>query len=72
MRADEAKEELLDYLDSAKLCRLKTFRIIHGEGTGTLRKLVQDILAKDRSVDSFRYGMPSEGGTGATIVMMKD
>ena len=66
------QEELLDYLDSAKLCRLKTFRIIHGEGTGTLRKLVQDILAKDRSVDSFRYGMPSEGGTGATVVMMKD
>ena len=72
LRADEAKEELLDYLDSAKLCRLKTFRIIHGEGTGTLRKLVQDILAKDRSVDSFRYGMPREGGTGATVVMMKD
>lgn len=72
MRADEAKEELLDYLDSAKLCRLKAFRIIHGEGTGTLRKLVQDILAKDRSIDSFRYGMPSEGGTGATVVTMKD
>lgn len=72
MRSDEARETLLDYLDSAKLCRLKTFRIIHGEGTGALRKMVQEVLAKDRSIDSFRYGMPNEGGTGATVVTMKD
>ena len=72
MRSDEAREELLDYLDSAKLCRLKTFRVIHGEGTGVLRKMVQEVLAKDRSIDSFRYGMPNEGGTGATVVTLKD
>ena len=72
MRRDEAREELLDYLDSAKLCGLKTFRIIHGDGTGALRTLVQEMLAKDSSIDSFRYGMPGEGGTGATVVTMKD
>ncbi|MBR2676649.1 MAG: Smr/MutS family protein [Solobacterium sp.] len=69
---DEAREELLDYMDSAKLARLKTFRIIHGDGSGALRKMVQELLAKDSSVDSYRYGMPNEGGTGATVVTMKD
>jgi dsDNA-specific endonuclease/ATPase MutS2 len=34
--------------------------------------MVQELLAKDRSVDSYRYGMPNEGGTGATVVTMKD
>ena len=69
---DEAREELLDYMDSAKLASLKSFRIIHGDGSGALRKMVQEMLAKDSSVDSYRYGMPNEGGTGATVVTMKD
>ncbi|MBO7703773.1 MAG: endonuclease MutS2 [Solobacterium sp.] len=71
MRVEEARETMLDYLDSAKLCRLNTFRIIHGDGTGALRKMVHEYLSKDRSVDSFRLGMPNEGGTGATVVTMK-
>lgn len=71
MRVEEAREAMLDYMDSAKLCRLNTFRIIHGDGTGALRKMVHEYLSKDRSVDSFRLGMPNEGGTGATVVTMK-
>ena len=72
LHVDEAREEFLDYMDAAKLARLKSFRIIHGDGSGALRKMVQEMLAKDRSVDSYRYGMPNEGGTGATVVTMKD
>lgn len=71
MRVDEAREEFLDYMDSAKLCRLPQFRIIHGDGTGALRKMVHDYLAKDKSVAEYRLGMPNEGGTGATVVTMK-
>jgi DNA mismatch repair protein MutS2 len=70
MRADEAKEELLDYMDAAKLARLAQVRIIHGDGTGALRRMVHEVLAKDRSVKEFHLGMPSEGGTGATIVIL--
>ncbi len=72
MRRDEAREELLDYIDSAKLCGLKMFRVIHGDGTGALRSMVQEVLAKDSEVDSYRFGMPNEGGTGATVVVMKN
>ncbi len=70
MHADEAKEELLDYLDAAKLSRLAQVRIIHGDGTGALRKMVHEVLKHDRSVKEFHLGMPSEGGTGATIVIL--
>ncbi|MBR2793146.1 MAG: Smr/MutS family protein, partial [Solobacterium sp.] len=70
MRADEAREELLDYLDQAKLAGLAQVRIIHGDGTGALRKMAHEVLSKDRSVKEFHLGMPSEGGTGATVVVL--
>ena len=71
MRVDEAMEELAGYLDSVKLHGLKTCRIIHGDGSGALRSAVHNRLKNDRSVKEFRLGMPSEGGTGATVVTMK-
>ncbi len=71
MRVDEASEKLAAYLDQAKMNRLFTFRIIHGDGTGALRKMVHSMLDKDRDIDSYRLGMPNEGGTGATVVTLK-
>lgn len=71
-RADEALESMSAYMDQAKLHHLKSFRIIHGDGTGKLRKVVHAQLDKDSNVDSYRIGMPQEGGTGATVVIMKD
>ena len=71
MRVDEAMDALGDYLDSAKMNRLMTFRVIHGDGTGALRKAVHKKLERDKDVDSFRIGMPNEGGTGATVVTLK-
>lgn len=71
LHVDEALNKMGDYMDQAKLHSLKTFRIIHGDGTGRLRKAVHDRLAKDKDVEEFRLGMPNEGGTGATVVVMK-
>ncbi len=72
MHVDEAVETLENYLSEAKVAHLKTFRVIHGDGTGALRKAVHQILARDSSVQEFRLGMPSEGGTGATVVTLKE
>ena len=71
MRVDEAMEAMADYFDQAKLHGLKNFRIIHGDGTGRLRKAVHEKLRNDPSVKEFRLGMPQEGGTGATVVELK-
>ena len=71
LRVDEAMEKMDDYMDSCALHGLKTFRIIHGDGTGRLRKAVHDRLASNGNVKEYRLGMPQEGGTGATIVVMK-
>ena len=67
----KAMEAMADYFDQAKLHGLKNFRIIHGDGTGRLRKAVHEKLRNDPSVKEFRLGMPQEGGTGATVVELK-
>ena len=59
------------YLDDAYLAKLHEVRIIHGKGTGALRKAVQDRLREIKYVDSFRDGVYGEGGAGATIVTFK-
>ena len=71
LHVDEAMEKFDKYMDQARLHGLTSFRIIHGDGSGALRKAVQDKLRKNKLVESFRIGMPQEGGTGATVVEMK-
>ena len=71
LHVDEALDELDAYLDEVKVHGLKSCRVIHGDGSGALRKAVHKRLASDRSVKEFRLGAPSEGGTGATVVTMK-
>ncbi|MEG0176719.1 endonuclease MutS2 [Anaerorhabdus sp.] len=71
MRIEEAMPVLQKYLDDAKFNHMATVRIIHGDGTGALRKAVQDYLKSDRDVISFRLGAPSEGSTGATVVTLR-
>lgn len=68
MRVDEALDILYKYLDNAKMNGLKTCRIIHGDGTGALRKAVHQVLAKDKDIKEFRLGNYNEGSTGATVV----
>jgi DNA mismatch repair protein MutS2 len=70
-RADEARDMVEKYLDDAFMAGLPTVRLVHGKGTGTLRKTVRDVLSSHPLVDSFRDGEPSEGGTGATVAALK-
>jgi DNA mismatch repair protein MutS2 len=50
---------------------LPTVRLVHGKGTGTLRKVIRELLAAHPLVESFRDGDPSEGGAGATVAALK-
>ncbi|MCL1802749.1 MAG: endonuclease MutS2 [Eubacteriaceae bacterium] len=68
--ANEAEIELDKFLDDASLAGIKTVTIIHGKGTGILRKAVDGILKEHPAVDEFRIGGLSEGGEGATIATL--
>lgn len=71
MHVDEAMDKLETYIDTVKMHGMKTFRVVHGDGTGRLRKAVHTRLSNDPSIKTFRLGMPNEGGTGATVVDLK-
>jgi DNA mismatch repair protein MutS2 len=66
--ADEARGVVEKYLDDAFLAGLPTARLVHGHGTGALRKAVHALLSDHPLVASFRIGEPHEGGSGATVV----
>ncbi len=70
LRRDEAKAELVKYLDNVRLKNIKTCRIIHGFGSGILRKMVHDYLDTQKDL-SYRLGDINEGGGGATVVNFK-
>ena len=65
---DEAIAELDKYLDDAYIAHLKSVRIVHGKGTGALRKGIHDYLRRQKHVSSFRLGEFGEGDAGVTIV----
>lgn len=67
-RYEEAKSLLEKYIDDCLLAGLSEVTIIHGYGTGTIRKLVRDFLSKNPHIESYRYGDGSEGGFGATVI----
>ena len=67
----EAEETLDKYLDDAVLAGLSQVRVIHGKGTGALRKGVQPYLTAHRSIKDIRRGEAGEGGDGVTVVTLK-
>ena len=69
-RAEEVAYLLDRYLDDAFLAGLSQVRIVHGKGTGVLRKVVRDYLADHPHVQSFRQGELNEGGSGVTVVRL--
>ncbi|MEG0736751.1 MAG: Smr/MutS family protein, partial [Longicatena sp.] len=71
MRVGEALPVIDKYLDDAILCKAYTVRLIHGVGTGALRKGVHDYLKRNPRVESFVMGGQGEGGLGATVVTLK-
>ena len=71
MAVDEALPVLDNFLDAAYMGNLPNARIIHGKGTGVLRKAVQDELRRCKYVKSFRLGVYGEGEDGVTIAEFK-
>ena len=67
----EAESVVENYLDSALRAHLESVTIIHGKGTGALRKAVHALLRKNRCVKSFRLGHYGEGEAGVTVVELK-
>ena len=67
----EAESIVENYIDSAVMAKLGTVTIIHGKGTGALRKAVHEMLKRNRAVKSFRLGRYGEGEAGVTVVELK-
>ncbi len=67
-RVEEAVENLTAYLDDALLAGLDSVTIVHGVGTGAIRRAVRDALRDHPRVQGFRSGRRDEGGDGATVV----
>ncbi|MDE6188687.1 MAG: Smr/MutS family protein, partial [Clostridia bacterium] len=70
-RVDEALFNLESYLSEAVLRNCNEVRIVHGKGSGILRKAVQDYLKDSSLVESFRLGKYGEGESGVTIATLK-
>ena len=71
LNTEEAIRVIEDYMDKVILQGYDTFTIIHGLGSGILRKNIAEYLKNNRYVKSFRSGGQNEGGMGATVVEMK-
>jgi len=68
---DEARDLVEKYLDDAFMAGMTNVRLVHGKGTGALRKAVRGLLSDHPLVESFRDGEPAEGGAGATVAALK-
>jgi DNA mismatch repair protein MutS2 len=68
---DEARDILEKYLDDAFLAGLPSIRIVHGKGTGALRRAVHELLAVHPLVEAHRPGASHEGGDGATVAQLR-
>ena len=71
MSLDEALIEVDRFIDQGLLANLQMLTVIHGKGTGVLRKGITDYLRQHRMVKSFRAGGLGEGDTGVTIITLK-
>ena len=71
MAVDEAEIVCGKFIDDAQLSGLKKILIIHGKGTGALRRGVHDFLRTNNSVADFQFADQDEGGTGATLVTIR-
>ncbi|HTC31909.1 MAG TPA: Smr/MutS family protein [Bryobacteraceae bacterium] len=70
-RAEEAREEVDKFLDSASMASVDRVRIVHGHGMGILKRVIGELLATNPHVEKYYPATPAEGGTGATVVELK-
>jgi len=68
LTVDEALLKLNQYLNDAFMAGLYRVRVVHGKGTGTLRRVITEQLTSHPLVRSYRLGEYGEGGAGVTIV----
>ncbi|MGB9681807.1 MAG: endonuclease MutS2 [bacterium] len=71
LSVEEALTRLEKYIDDAVLAGISPIYIVHGKGTGVLRKLVANFLKDHPMVESFRLGEYNEGGWGVTVAYLK-
>ena len=71
LTVDEAVPIIDKYIDDCFMAKLSPIRIVHGKGTGALRKGIQRYLKTNKFVDSFRPGTFGEGEMGVTVVSLK-
>jgi len=71
MTIEEAREALDKFLDSAIISGMKQIYVVHGKGTGALRKALSQFLKEHPTVESYRLGDWNEGGAGVTVVTLK-
>jgi DNA mismatch repair protein MutS2 len=69
--AEEGRLDVERYIDRASMAGVPEVRIIHGKGTGALKRSIEELLASHPLVESFRTGEPHEGGWGATIARLR-
>jgi DNA mismatch repair protein MutS2 len=69
-RAEDVEPALDRYLNDAYMAGMPFVRIVHGKGTGVLRQVVKEIVAKHALVKSSRSGEAGEGGDGVTVVVL--
>ena len=69
--AEEAREQVDKFLDSAVLTTMARVRVVHGHGMGVLRKTLHEFFGSHPLVERFYPAPQQEGGAGATIVEMR-
>jgi DNA mismatch repair protein MutS2 len=70
MRIGDALRKLEEFLDQAYLTNQREVRIVHGIGSGALKKAIQDYLNTSPYCTAFRQAEPHQGGAGATVVQL--
>lgn len=68
----EIKDLIPEYLTACRQRKILQVRIIHGKGIGNLRRTVHSLLSRNSDVVSYTLAHPQFGGSGATIVTLRD
>ena len=71
-RVDDALSRVEKYVDQALLGGLERLRVIHGHGTGQLRRAIAGLLDDHPRVAKFEAAAPEHGGRGVTVIELKD